>query len=107
MLTPEQRQKYDVSPQRLGGGLPADPANLVVSLDQKVTLTAEQKQKATAIIWDDLMDQMAKLPAEQTLPGFRWSDKVRDQLRGVLTPEQQAKFDQTTPYRKSGSTGGR
>jgi RNA polymerase sigma factor (sigma-70 family) len=106
MLTPEQRQKYDVSPQRLGGGLPADPANLVASLDQKVTLTAEQKQKATAIIWDDLMDQMAKLPAEQALPGFRWSDKVRDQLRGVLTSEQQATFDQTTPYRKSGTNGG-
>src|SRR5439155_18060268 len=93
LLTPEQRKKYDVSPQSLGGGLAADPANLVAFLDQAIPLTAEQRKKATAILWDDITDQMAALPEDKPLPGFRWSDPVRAKLRAVLTPEQQAKFD--------------
>jgi hypothetical protein len=101
VLTPEQRRKYDISPQSLGGGLPTDPANLVMRLDQVATLTADQKTKATQIIWDDLTDQLAALPDDQPLKGFMWGDKVRDQLRAILTPAQQAKFDSTPPYRKN------
>jgi Spy/CpxP family protein refolding chaperone len=107
LLTPEQRSKYDVSPQSLGGGLPADPANMAASLDQVVGLTSEQKKKATDILWDDIMDQIAALPADQNLRGFAWRDKVRDRLREVLTPEQQAKFDTTPPYRKNNRPSGR
>jgi Spy/CpxP family protein refolding chaperone len=99
LLTPEQRRKYDVTPQGLGGGMRTNPESLMQRLDQVVTLSADQKKQATAIFWDDIIDQMAALPPEQELPGFRWGDKVREQLRVVLTPEQQAKFDATTPYK--------
>lgn len=101
ILTEEQRRKYDVSPQSAGGGLAIDPVHLVGRLDGTVRLTPEQKEKATRIFWDDIVDQVAALPADQTLPGFMWRDKVRGQLREILSPEQQAKFDVTPPYRKN------
>jgi Spy/CpxP family protein refolding chaperone len=110
LLTPEQRKKFDVSPQSLGGGLPVDPQNLVDRLDQVVSLTADQKAKALQIIWNDLTDQLAATPEGQALKGFMWQQPVRDQLRALLTPAQQAKFDVTSPYRRSGpasaKTGG-
>jgi hypothetical protein len=64
-----------------------------------VSLTAQQKQKAAEIFWDDIVEQVAALPADQRLQGFRWSNRVRDRLRALLTPEQKAKFDRTPPYR--------
>src|SRR4051794_37452350 len=70
LLTPEQRSKYDVSPQSLGGGLPADPANMAMALEQAVGLTSEQKKKATDIFWDDITDQIAALPPDQNLKAF-------------------------------------
>ncbi len=98
LLTDDQRSKYDVSPQQLGGGLPANPDNLTLFMDQAIPLTAEQKKQVSAILWDEITDQIAAMPPDKALPGFRWSDKVRDRLRAVLTPEQQAKFDVTPPY---------
>jgi Spy/CpxP family protein refolding chaperone len=106
LLTPEQRKKYDVSPQTLGGGMRTNPENLAQRLHEIVALTPEQKRQVTAIFMDDIIDQMAALPPEEELPGFRWHDKVRGQLRTVLTSEQQAKFDVTTPYRASGRPAG-
>lgn len=97
-LTPEQRKKYDVTPQAAGGGLAINPANLVSRLDQLVSLDADQKQKALAIVWDDLIDQIAALPADQQLPGFLWHHGVRQRLRAVLSPAQQELFDRTPPY---------
>lgn len=106
LLTPEQRKKYDVSPQTLGGGMRTNPEALMQRLDETVALSADQKRMVTAIFLDDIIDQMAALPPEEELPGFRWRDKVRTQLRAVLTAEQQAKFDATVPYRASGRSGG-
>jgi RNA polymerase sigma factor (sigma-70 family) len=100
-LSEPQRRKYDVSPQSAGGGLAADPAMMVTRLDQTVTLTTEQKQKATEILWDDLIEQVAALPPDQQLRGFLWHNRVRDRLRILLTPEQKARFDQTPPYRSN------
>lgn len=100
-LTDEQRRKYDISPQSLGGGLPVDPANMVTRLDQAVKLTPQQKQKAIEILWEDVIDQVAALPADQQLKGFQWRDPVRDRLRGILSNEQQSAFDVTPPYRKN------
>ncbi len=100
-LTDPQRQKYDISPQSAGGGLRIDPDQMVIRLDQLVRLTPEQKQKATAILWDDVVEQVAAIPAEKQLSGFLWRDPVRARLRSVLSPEQQATFDSTPPYRKN------
>lgn len=101
LLSPEQRKKYDISPQSVGGGLPVDPANLVARLDEKVRLTSEQKQKATEVFWDDVIDQVAALPADETLKGFMWRNPVRERLRALLSAEQQATFDATPPYRRN------
>jgi RNA polymerase sigma factor (sigma-70 family) len=101
LLTPEQRRKYDIAPQSMGGGLSVDPANLVDRLDKLVALTPEQKKNATEIFWDDVVNQVSAMPADQPLRGFMWSDPVRDRLHAILTAEQQAKFDTTSPYRKS------
>ncbi len=100
-LTAEQQQKYDISPQSLGGGLAVDPASMVSRLDQTVKLTTEQKKKAEEILWDDVMNQMAALPASEQLRGFLWRDAVRDRLRAILTREQLTTFDTTPPYRKN------
>jgi RNA polymerase sigma factor (sigma-70 family) len=98
LLTPEQRQKYNVSPQSAGGGLGFNPEALVSRLHQTVNLTPEQQQKATQIFWEDTIDQAAALPADQYLEGYRWRDQARARLRAILTPQQQATFDQTPPY---------
>lgn len=101
VLTPDQRRKYDVSPQAVGGGLPVDPASMVARLDESVALSPEQKRQAAEILWADIIEQVAALPEERTLNGFLWSDGVRDRLRAILTPEQRIRFDQTPPYRKN------
>ncbi len=106
LLTPEQRKKYDVSPQSLGGGLITDPANIVLRLDQAVALTPEQKKRASDIIWADLRAQMAALPPDETLKGFLWRDDLRAELRALLTPEQQAKFEATPPFGKNAMRSG-
>lgn len=99
LLTPEQRRIYDISPQSVGGGLSIDPASLVARLDETVALTAEQKAKAREIFWADIIDQASALNGEEHLNGFRWRDSVRRNLREILSPAQQVKFDQTKPYR--------
>ena len=110
VLTPEQRKKYDISPQTLGGGSVVNPESFVDRLHQAIPLNAEQKTEALQIIWHEHIDQVAATPPDQAPKGFFWSQAVRDQLRAILTPEQQAKFDATPPYRSSGprsaKTGG-
>ena len=101
VLTDEQRRKYDISPQSAGGGLAVDPAHLVARLDQAVRLTPEQKQKAAEVFWNDIIDQIAALPADEMLKGFMWRNPVRERLRGILSAEQQATFDATPPYRRN------
>ncbi len=100
LLTPEQRKVYDLSPQTLGGGLVANPEFLAARLDQAVHLTGAQQKQAIDIFWNNLREQIAAMPDDQPLKGFNFSNKVRDELRAILTPEQQAKFDVTPPYRR-------
>lgn len=101
-LTPEQRKIYDITPQLRGGGALANPDSMVERLDQVVALTAAQKTQATEILWDDFKAQIAALAPDEAPHGFRWTQGVRDRLRALLTPAQQAKFDVTPPYRSSG-----
>ncbi|HVS52233.1 MAG TPA: hypothetical protein VHD62_07750 [Opitutaceae bacterium] len=103
ILTPAQRQKYDFTPQGQGGGMPVNPDNQVASLDRIVALTAEQKAAANQIFWNEVRAQIAAAGPDHPLRAFRWNNDVRDRLRALLTAEQQAKFDATSPYRRNGA----
>ncbi len=72
-----------------------------------MSLSNEQKAKALQIVWNEHIDQIAATPPDQPPKGFLWTQTVRDQLRAILTPEQQAKFDVTPPYRRSGPGSGK
>lgn len=107
LLTPEQLMKYNHAPQDQGGGLPANPENMVASLSQLVSLTSVQKAQATQILWNEVDAQLAAGTPEEPPKGFRWTPRVKDQLRAILTPDQQAKFDVTQPYRSNAKAGGK
>lgn len=65
-------------------------------LYRELKLTPEQRQRADAII-DASHQQLEKIFAETRprVEGVRLS--TRDQLRALLTPDQQAKFDRLGP----------
>jgi hypothetical protein len=102
LLTSVQRNKYDLAPQTLGGGLRANPDNMVNSLEQLLGLSPEQKQRAQEILWNELADQLAAVPEGGELPGFRWREEARDKLRALLTPAQLQKYN-TTPFTEGGA----
>lgn len=107
LLTHDQLIKYNHAPQGEGGGLMANPENMVASLNQAVSLTAAQKTQATQILWNEVEAQLAAATPEEPPKGFRWTQGVKDQLRAILTPDQQAKFDLTPPYRSNAKAGGK
>jgi hypothetical protein len=106
LLTPPQRNKFDLAPQTMGGGLRTNPDNLVDRLHQLLNFSAEQKQRAREILWNELADQLAAVPEGGELPGFRWRDATRDQLRAILTPEQLAKYNSTPQIQGGGGKMG-
>jgi len=66
-------------------------------LDQSLQLTADQKQKIKDI-WAKQAEGMKDVPAEQRRgKGMEALKASRDQVRAVLTPEQQTKFDAMKP----------
>lgn len=107
LLSPTQRNKYDLAPQTLGGGLRSNPDNMVHTLDGLLALSDEQKQRAGIILWSELADQLAAVPEGGELMGFRWREGTRDKLRAFLTPAQLQKYD-STPTSEGGAakTGG-
>jgi Spy/CpxP family protein refolding chaperone len=93
-LTPAQQKIYDTSPQRLGGGAMQDAAAIASRVDKVVTLTDDQVAPVAAI-YQKLSDAMAALS-----PGDRASGQgasiwkaAKAEVRALLTPEQQQKFD--------------
>jgi hypothetical protein len=105
LLTPQQRNKYDLAPQAMGGGLRSNPDNILDRLDQLVKLTPEQKQRARQILWNELADQLAAVPEGGELQGFFWREPTRDLLRAIFTPEQLAKYNSTPQGQGGGATG--
>ena len=90
-----------------GAGAPPDGApkkhggrgNPVAMLTEKLGLTADQQAKVTAI-WKDSQTQMKALRADTSLSDDDRRAKMgalmksqHDQIRAVLTPEQQTTFD--------------
>ena len=94
MLMPAQQKIYDTSPQRLGGGAMQDAAAIASRVDKVVTLTDDQVASVAAI-YQKLADALAALS-----PGDRASGQgasiwkaAQAQVRALLTPAQQQKFD--------------
>jgi RNA polymerase sigma factor (sigma-70 family) len=94
ILMPAQQKIYDTSPQRLGGGAMQDAAAIASRVDKVVTLTDDQVAPVAAI-YQKLSDALAALS-----PGDRASGQgasiwkaAKAEVRALLTPEQQQKFD--------------
>ena len=62
-------------------------------LDKTLSLTAEQKQKIKDIYAKEGGELKALSPEERRSKGREALKAVHDQVRAVLTPEQQTKFD--------------
>ena len=74
------------------------PEQVIDRVEQAVgTLTAEQKTKITAIV-AKTQDAMKGIPKEERKEkGAPVLKKQREDVRAVLTPEQQKKFDEMAP----------
>ena len=65
----------------------------IEQLDKTLTLTADQKTKITAIL-EKGREEMQNVPKEERKGKMADMMKAQhDQIRAVLTPEQQKKFD--------------
>jgi hypothetical protein len=94
LLTPEQQQKYDRTPQVRGGGLTLPtPENKTARLDETVHLTATQKPVVLQIYQEEFESLIALPPAERPEKGARFRQAAKEQVQAVLTPEQLALQD--------------
>jgi len=93
-LTPAQQKIYDTSPQRLGGGAMQDAAAIASRVDKVVTLTDDQVAPVAAI-YQKMADALAALSPDDRASGQGaaiWK-AAKAEVRALLTPEQQQKFD--------------
>jgi len=75
------------------GGRGMDPATMLARLDEAVTLTADQKTKVTDI-YKKMTDQMQALaPEDRRTKGHDIRTATNAEIRALLTPDQQKKFD--------------
>jgi Spy/CpxP family protein refolding chaperone len=109
LVSSAQEEKAPAPPREGGGGggrQRATPEQMVARLDEAVTLTAEQKTKATEI-YKKQSDAMAALSGEERREkGMEIMKATREQIRALLTEEQQKKFD-AMPQRGPGGGGQR
>ena len=82
--------------EKKGGG--NSPEQVIERVEQAVgTLTAEQKTKITAIV-AKTADAMKGIPKEERKEkGAPLQKKQREDIRAVLTAEQQKKYDEMAP----------
>jgi Spy/CpxP family protein refolding chaperone len=94
-----------------------DPAQLVQRLDAVLNLTGDQKAKITDIYTKALTDMQALRsgggsPEETMAKRQTIQTSTNDQIRALLTPDQQTKFDAMPPPalgrggRRGGGPGG-
>ena len=70
------------------------PEQQVANLEQAVgSLTADQKSKITAVYANAQQAQRAIPKEERKEKGAALMQKTRGEVRALLTPDQQAKFD--------------
>jgi hypothetical protein len=105
ILTPEQRKKYDRTPQIDGGGLTLQtPENKAGRLDALVKLTPRQMTQTRAIFSDELDALLALLEADRLRGGAPIRQETRAKIRAILTPEQQGIYDVASQGLGGGST---
>jgi len=104
ILTPEQRAKFNLLPQHLGGGLTTrSPWDRVDQLDKLVHLSAAQKEQALSVYiaaTEELEETGAGTPSAQL---FTINRTMRRMIRSILTPGQQAIW-QVAPQTKGGGS---
>ena len=93
LLTPEQQEIYDTTPQRLGGGSMRDYAAATSRLDAVVTLTDDQIAKIGAIFRQRDLALQPLTRTELLTKGAEIHRAAAAQARALLTPEQQRKYD--------------
>jgi hypothetical protein len=94
ILTPAQQKIYDATPQRLGGGAMQDPAAITTRLDKVVALTDDQVALVAAIYQKQTDDLQALSAGDRASgQGAAIRQAAKAQVRALLTPEQQQKFD--------------
>jgi len=91
MLTAEQQNKYNRTPQTQGGGQTMNADNRVARLDADVSLTAEQKPIAHAIYEEEAEALLAFAPEERPAKGRQARQSRIELIDALLTPEQRAK----------------
>jgi Spy/CpxP family protein refolding chaperone len=85
------------------GGMTAEAR--VTALDQAVALTADQKTKITAI-YTKLQEKIQAIPQEERFAKMQELNQAASkEVRALLTPEQQAKFDAMPPPGRGGGRG--
>ena len=72
---------------------------MVAHLDEAVSLTADQKAKIKDIYVKAREEIQAAAPEERREKMMEVMKSTREQVRAVLTPEQQTKFDAMRPPR--------
>jgi len=93
LLTPEQQQIYDNTPQSEGGGQTTSPVNMTERIDRTVTLTDEQTLQVAAIYAQEARAIQSLTPEERASKGVEIGRSARAQVRALLTPEQQKKWN--------------
>jgi len=88
-----------------GGGHRMNPEQQVQRLDEMVTLTAEQRTKITEIFKKQGEAVQAIPQEERREKGQALRKATHDEIRALLTPEQQKKFD-AMPAPGRGGPGG-
>jgi Spy/CpxP family protein refolding chaperone len=71
-------------------------------LDQKLQLTAEQKEKIREI-WEKEAAAARGSGGKKDRQAAATVQKVQDEIRAILTPEQRTKFDGMKPGRRGGA----
>ena len=101
---PPQGQKGPGGGGRGGRGM--DPAMMLTRLDEAVTLTADQKTKVTDIYKKQAEKMQALAPEDMRTKGQEIRTATNAEIRALLTPEQQTKFDAMPQGRGRGGPGG-
>jgi hypothetical protein len=93
LLTPAQQQVYDRTPQSEGGGQTMSPVNMAERLDRTVNLTDDQTLQVAAIYEHQAEAMQALTPEERATQGPGINQAARAQVRALLTPQQQQRWD--------------
>lgn len=91
--------------EKKGGGRGMNPEARVTQIDEAVKLTADQKTKITAILTKARDDMQALAQEERRTKGQEIMQNANKEIRALLTPEQQAKFDALPQGGRGGGQG--